>query len=154
MREYKHTQVGYIHVILNGASVLFLGGMIIVSGFELRYFILLIVMVILMTQFSALTVRVGGGAITAQFGVGLISIPIQLSEVQSYAKVRNPWYYGVGIRYTPRGWLYNIYGLSAIELLMKNGKTCRIGTDDSDGLAQAIHHALNDLQIATGATPL
>ena len=60
MREYKHTQVGYIHVILNGASVLFLGGMIIVSGFELRYFILLIVMVILMTQFSALTVRVGG----------------------------------------------------------------------------------------------
>ena len=104
----------------------------------------LIVMLILLALFSTLTVRVGSGTITVQFGMGVIRKRIQLSDIETYAKVRNPWYYGLGIRYTPRGWLYNIYGLSAIELLMKNGKICRIGTDDPERFAQALYEALKD----------
>ena len=101
-------------------------------------------MLILLALFSTLTVRVGGGVITVQFGVGIIRKRFRLSDVESYAKVRNPWYYGLGIRYTPRGWLYNIYGLSAIELVMKNGKTCRIGTGDPEGLVRSLDHAMNE----------
>lgn len=144
MREYEHTQVGYIHVIAYSAVVLFLVGVNIFSEFEPFTLILLIVMLLLLTVFSSLTVRVGGGVIAVQFGVGVIRKRIQLSDVESYAKVVNPWYYGWGIRYTPRGWLYNIYGRSAIELLMRNGKRCRIGTDDPDGLAQALGEALHE----------
>ena len=144
MREYEHTQVGYIHVIAYSAVVLFLVGVNIFSEFEPFTLILLIVMLLLLTVFSSLTVRVGGGVIAVQFGVGVIRKRIQLSDVESYAKVVNPWYYGWGIRYTPRGWLYNIYGRPAIELLMRNGKRCRIGTDDPDGLAQALGEALHE----------
>ena len=144
MREYTHTQVGYIHVIAYSAVILFMGYTNIVTGFEPFTLIILIVMSILLALFSALTVRVDGGTITVQFGVGIIRKRIQLSDVEAYAKVRNPWYYGWGIRYTPRGWLYNISGFSAIELLMKNGKTCRIGTDDLEGFAQALYEGLNE----------
>ncbi|MDE0300086.1 MAG: hypothetical protein OXN17_15740 [Candidatus Poribacteria bacterium] len=144
MRGYNHTQVGYIHVISYSAVILFLGCLNIFTGFVLFTLIPLTVMLILLVLFSSLTVRVGGGVITAKFGVGFIRKRIQLSDVETYAKVRNPWYYGLGIRYTPRGWLYSIFGLSAIELLMKNGKTCRIGTDDLEGFAKALHEALNE----------
>ena len=144
MREYSHTQVGYIHVISYSAVILFLACLNIFTEFEPFTLIPLIVMLILLALFSTLTVRVGGGVITVQFGVGVIRKRIQLSDVETYAKVRNPWYYGLGIRYTPRGWLYNIYGLSAIELLTRNGKTCRIGTDDPEGLAQALGEALDE----------
>lgn len=144
MREYKHTQVGYIHVIAYSAIMLFLACINIVTGFEPFTLIPAMVMLILMALFSVLTVRIGNGVVTVQFGVGVIRKRIQLSDVESYAKVRNPWYYGWGIRYTPRGWLYNIFGFSAIELLMRNGKTCRIGTDDPEGLAQALGEALDE----------
>jgi hypothetical protein len=143
MEEYKHTQVGYIHVIAWSAIILFLACINIFTGFEPYTLIFLILLAVLLALLSTLTVRVGGGAITVQFGVGIIRKRILLSDVETYAKVRNPWYYGLGIRYTPRGWLYNIFGLSAIELLMKNGRTCRIGTDDPDGFAQALCEALN-----------
>ena len=144
MEEYKHTQVGYIHVIAWSAIILFLACINIFIGFEPYTLIFLILLAVLLALLSTLTVRVGGGAITVQFGVGIIRKRIQLSDVETYAKVRNPWYYGLGIRYTPRGWLYNIYGLSAIELLMKNGRTCRIGTNDPEGFAQALQEALDE----------
>ena len=144
MKEYKHTQVGYVHVILYSAVTLFMGYLTIVSGSEPYALVGLIVILTLLAQFSTLTVRVGEGVITVQFGVGVIRKRIQLSDVESCAQVKNPWYYGWGIRYTPRGWLYNISGFSAIELTMKNGKMCRIGTDDPEGFAQALYETLND----------
>ena len=143
MGEYKHTQVGYVHVILYSAVILFMGYLTVI-GSEPYALIGLIVMLVVLVFFATLTVKVGDGMITVQFGVGVIRKRIQLSDVESYAQVKNPWYYGWGIRYTPRGWLYNISGFSAIELTMKNGKTCRIGTDDPEGFAQALYEALTD----------
>ena len=142
MREYKHTQVGYVHVILYSAVILFMGYLTVI-GSEPYALIGLIVMLVVLAFFATLTVKVGDGVITVQFGVGVIRKRIQLSDVETYATVKNPWYYGWGIRYTPRGWLYNISGFSAIELAMKDGKTCRIGTDDPEGFAQALYEALN-----------
>ncbi len=143
MKEYKHTQVGYVHVILYSAVILFMGYLTVI-GSEPYALIGLIVMLVVLVFFATLTVRVGEVVITVQFGVGVIRKRIQLSDVESYAQAKNPWYYGWGIRYTPRGWLYNISGFSAIELTMKNGKTCRIGTDDSEGFAQALYEGLAD----------
>jgi hypothetical protein len=56
--------------------------------------------------------------------------------------VKNPWYYGWGIRLIPGGWLYNVSGFWAVELQMKNGKRYRIGTDDAEGLAKSLEAAL------------
>jgi len=52
--------------------------------------------------------------------------------------VRNQWWWGWGIRLIPGGWLYNVSGLDAVELKMKNGRIFRIGTDEAQRLAEFI----------------
>ena len=90
-----------------------------------------------------LTVKVGDGVLKLQFGLGVIRKRFLLEEIRAYRVVKNPWYYGWGIKFTPRGWLFNVSGFSAIELEMTSGKTYRIGTDDPEGLAIALGRALS-----------
>ncbi len=51
----------------------------------------------------------------------------------------NKWWWGWGIHLTPRGWLYSVAGLDAVEIALHKGKTLRISSDDVIGLM----HALN-----------
>ena len=92
----------------------------------------------LFAQFYCLTVVVDYRHVTAKFGMGLIRLRFRLDEIRSCRPVRNKWIYGWGIRWYPGGWLFNIGGLDAVELSMKNGKTYRIGTNDVAALTEAI----------------
>ena len=94
--------------------------------------------------FGTLTVVVDEERLSLRFGVGLIRKSIPLSGVRSFGSVRNPWYYGWGIRFTPRGTLYNVSGLSAIALLLKNGKHVRVGTDEPEALERALRGVLGE----------
>jgi hypothetical protein len=55
--------------------------------------------------------------------------------------VTNPWYYGLGIHWTPHGILYNVSGFSAVEVRLFPGTTFRVGTDEPDQLCAAIRQA-------------
>ena len=56
--------------------------------------------------------------------------------------VKNPWYYGWGIRWTPDGPLYNIAGEGGVMLILADGKKIRIGSDEPELLAGAISQAI------------
>ncbi len=56
--------------------------------------------------------------------------------------VRNPWYYGWGIRLTPLGWLYNVSGLSAVDVVLEDGRHVQIGTDQPEALERALHQVV------------
>ena len=65
----------------------------------------------------------------------MIKKVIPIHNIERIGIVINKWYYGFGIRKIKNGWLYNIQGLDAIELKMKNSKSIiRIGTADSKKL--------------------
>ena len=144
MKQYKHTQIGYFLLVSYSAVVLFLGYLNIKTDFYPLTLATLIIMLIVLGIFSRLTVIVDDQMIKIQFGLRVIRKVFQLKEIEAYHVVKNPWYYGWGIRYTPRGWLFNVSGFSAIELQMANGKRYRIGTDDPDNLTKALGKALND----------
>ena len=144
MKQYEHTQIGYFLLSLYSAVVLFMGYLNIVTNFHPLTFAALIIMLIVLGIFSRLTVLVDDQMIKIQFGLRVVRKVFQLKEIEGYRVVKNPWYYGWGIRFTPRGWLFNVSGLSAIELQMANGKRYRIGTDDPDNLAKALGKALNN----------
>jgi hypothetical protein len=91
--------------------------------------------------FSSLTVRVDREAVELRFGIGLIRKRFPTGRIVQATPVRNAWWYGWGIHLTPHGWLYNVSGLDAVELLMGDGRTCRIGTDEPQTLADAIRNA-------------
>ena len=100
-----------------------------------------------MGLFATLTVRVDTQMLRIRFGLGVIRQNFLLEDIETVCAIKNPWYYGWGIRYTPRGWLYSVSGLSAIELQMKNGRKYRIGTDDPMGLTRALGNALKELRV-------
>ena len=103
--------------------------------------IVIVVLVVVACLFFSLTVSVSGEAISIRFGVGLIRKSFRIRDVRDVRAVRNRWYYGWGIRYTPHGWLYNVSGLDAVELELKNGRTYRVGTDEPGELLAAIRAA-------------
>ncbi len=144
MEQYRHTQIGYLLITLYSIAILFLGYLNIMTNFHPLALIGLIIVLMVLGTFARLTVTVDDQMIRIQFGVRIIRKNFPLKEIEAYRVVKNPWYYGWGIRFTPRGWLFNVSGFSAIELQMKNGKRYRIGTDDPDNLAAALDETLNE----------
>ena len=143
MEHYKHTQIGYLLLTLYSIVVLFLGYFNIMTSFHPLTLISLTIVLIVLGVFSRLTVTVDDQMIKIQFGLRIIRKTFLLREIGAYRVVKNPWYYGWGIRFTPRGWLFNVSGFLATELQRKNGKRYRIGTDDPDNLAEALDKALH-----------
>jgi hypothetical protein len=93
-------------------------------------------------MFRSLTVEVTEREIRCRFAAGPVRKTIPLAQVRAARAVRNPWWYGWGVRLTPRGWMYNISGLDAVEVELRDGRRFRIGTDEPQALARAIERAL------------
>jgi len=100
--------------------------------------ILIIIGTLLYLLFNGLTVSVSQKDIIIKFGYGLIKKRIKKEDINHAKIVRNKVIYGWGIRLTPHGWLWNIQGLDAIELSLKNGKCFRIGTNQPKLLLDAL----------------
>ena len=140
---YRHTQRGTLFLALFVAAAVII---VAISGFEgwrWTSAIVLGVLVIIAALFPSLSVEVSNGKLRCWFGPGLIHRKFDLAEIIGAKAVRNRWYYGWGIRYTPHGWLFNISGLDAVELTLRTGKRFRIGTDEPDKLVMAIRQATN-----------
>jgi hypothetical protein len=88
--------------------------------------------------FSTLTVEVSTTELTWFFGPGFWRKNIARDEIVSAVPVRNKWWWGWGVRLTPRGWLYNVAGLEAVEIALRSGKVLRIGSDKAPALADAL----------------
>lgn len=141
-KRYHHTQIGYLILVALGAGLLFMIGLILTNDFEWMTLVVLLVLVVCLVIFATLTVEIDEEALIIRFGPGLIQKRFRQADIISCRVVKNPWYYGWGIHLTPSGWLYNVSGFWAVELQMKNGKKYRIGTDDPEGLVQAIEDKL------------
>ena len=94
--------------------------------------------------FMSLNISIHESQLKLSYGIGLIRRQIPIERIQAASPVRNRWWYGFGIRKTPKGWMWNIQGLSAVELIYTDGGRFRIGTPDPEGLAAAITAACKD----------
>ena len=88
--------------------------------------------------FWGLTVEVNKDVVGLYFGLGIIRRNIRREDIAMVALVRNRWWWGFGIRWTPHGWMWNIAGLDAVELTYHNGKMFRIGTDEPEALLEVL----------------
>ncbi len=143
MITYRHTQFGTVNVVITVSimPLVFLPAWL--AGAAPIAWLILVFLLGVLILFYNLTVTIDGQDLRIHFGIGLIRKRFPLDQIDSCQPVRNSWIYGWGIRLTPRGWLYNVSGLEAVELQMKNGKTCRIGTDEPAVLAAVLRRALD-----------
>ncbi len=135
---YKRTQIGYLMIFIIGSGLYLLLNFFYLHGFNALFVAVFAVLAACLLLFAALTVTVDGREVSVRFGIGIIRRKFPVREIETVGIVRNPWYYGWGIRRTPEGWLYNVSGLIAVELRMKNGEKVRIGTNDPAGLINAL----------------
>lgn len=147
MTMYEHTQAGYVTAGSLGLAGLLLLIVVLVLdeprtwvrnlcyGLSLSFLVGAVLL-------SSLTVTVTSEQVRFSFGPGFWENEIPIQRITDARPVRNPVYYGWGIRYTPDGWLYTVSGLRAIELEMTDGKTLRVGTDEPQRLHRAVEQAL------------
>ena len=92
----------------------------------------------LLVLFGGLAVTVDSEDVRLVFGVGLIRRTLKRADIESVEQVRNKWWYGLGIRRIPQGWLWCVSGLDAVQISYRDGGQFRIGTDDPEGLVRAL----------------
>ena len=102
----------------------------------------LVVITVALVLFSSLTVIIWEEELEVRFGPGPIRKRFKLNEIKSCHVVKNPWYYGWGIRLTPHGMLFRVSGFDAVEIKLRTGKKFRIGTDVPQELEEAIRQAI------------
>jgi hypothetical protein len=89
--------------------------------------------------FGTLTVSLDDRFVHVAFGFGVFRRRFPLADIRSWTRVKNPWWWGYGIRYYFGGTLYNAAGPLAVELTLNpHGTRVRIGTNDLEGLAAAL----------------
>lgn len=141
---YKHTQTGYVMLVTMLCVALLFAFLSL--GNELPSFakVVMASVIFIIASFTSLTVAVDDTKIRLHFGYGIFRKSISLANIASVKKVTNKWYYGFGIRFWfwPKMWIYNVSGLDAVELMLKNGKRIRIGTDEPHKLETIIKQAL------------
>jgi hypothetical protein len=99
----------------------------------------------ILASFVTLTASIDEKYLKIKFGYGIFKKKFPLNEIVSATSVKNHWYYGWGIRLClwPKMWIYNVSGFDAVEIILKNGRVYRIGTDDSNELETAIKRIIN-----------
>jgi len=142
--HYNHTQVGHLMIIVMfGITLVFLN-IWRYANYDQNLIGIFILILFIVGSFSTLNVMVDDNVVRIKFGYGIYRKRFPLNEIASVTTVRNHWYYGWGIRiwFWPRMMIYNVSGFEAVELIMKNGKRFRIGTDEPKKLERALLRTL------------
>jgi hypothetical protein len=140
--EYRHTQWGYTAI----PTFLFLAVILPITSQDDETTVAITAMLIVFTiallaivlLFSRLEVSVSDGRIVAAFGFGRPHREVELTDITAVRQVRNSWIQGWGVRRISHGWMYNVWGLDAIEVELSSGDVFRIGTNDPENLFAVI----------------
>jgi len=140
---YRHVQWGFTAIPVAVLFAVILVPVFAASDDEPTWLPALVVaftvgLTLLVLYFSRLEVTVDDGNVTAAFGLGKPHRVIPVVTIASAAVVRNRWWYGWGVRRAPSGWLYNVWGLDAVEIVTDGGSSFRVGTDEPEELAAVI----------------
>jgi len=154
MTSYKHTQIGYLMLVVTLAVLaLFTWAQItarleppsVDSGPNFAVSAVMVFILFILASFTMLTASIDENYLRIKFGYGIFARKFALNQIASVQAVKNHWYYGWGIRLWlwPKMWIYNVSGFDAVEITMKNGKVYRIGTDVPEELETAIKQSIN-----------
>jgi hypothetical protein len=141
-QPYRHTQVGTLMLWVLVPVTVLAGLYALGTRFNLTSVGALALLGFCLITFWSLTVVVDRERVQIRFGPGLFSISYAVREIQNCRVVTNSPMAGWGIRLINMGWLFNVSGLEAVEIELKNGRRVRIGSDQPEALARAIENAM------------
>jgi len=140
---FRRTQVGYYTIFSVGITIVVIALLLLLHEFNWFGPATLVLLAVCLVLFATLTVDVRPDRVEIRFGPGLVRRTFLLADFVSCRAVRNRWYYGWGIRLIPGGWMYNVSGLDAVEMVRRDGSKYGIGTAAPEELTQAISRNLS-----------
>lgn len=138
MGKYKSKQTAYFIVIPVLAAALLASWALMVEGFTLGAIVLAVVLLLTALGFSSLTITVDDQYIKLKFGIGFYKRKFPLAGIKSASSMRIPFWYGWGIHWVFNGWVYNVSGFQAVEIIYESGKRVVIGSNEPKKLVEAI----------------
>ncbi|WP_375238717.1 hypothetical protein [Aurantibacter sp.] len=136
MTYYKKTEFGVLlNIALGLISIITIGFFLFQIGSNPIPLIPVLgltgLFLLIILSFYKLTITIDDKKIEAKFGIGLIKRSLLLSEIDysTIEEIKVPATYGIGIRITPHGTLYNVKIGNAIKIKSHN-KTFFVGTDE------------------------
>jgi hypothetical protein len=102
--------------------------------------------------FGSMTISIDDKDLSWTFGIGLLRRSVPLSDIEACRTISTGLLAGLGIRYTERGWLYNVSGRDAIAVRMLDGKQFCLGTDDASHLNDTLTKIVRTLQHRSNTT--
>lgn len=144
--KYKKSQIGWIIISLLLTAIIFLS-LAYTNQWGNRplpltpYILLTLLFAGICALFYQLTVEVNGSTLKLIYGIGLIRIKFTIDKLEEIKIIKTPWYYGLGIRITPDGMLYNIQGTKAVNISYtrnKKKKSVMIGTTEPEKLMRVL----------------
>ena len=147
--DYKKSQYGWVIIGMFAPMMLFLFFSYLYqwgnNPLTLVPFVLVTGLLgIILALFYKLTIVVKGSVLQAIYGIGLIRFRFKIDRLVGTQIIKTPWYYGLGIRVTPQGMLYNIHGLKAVRIkYLSTGisKSVMIGTPEPQLLSKKLKEA-------------
>ena len=74
-----------------------------------------------------------------RFAYGWPRTRLLRSKIVDHQIVEISGWVGTGIRGVSGGWLWRVWGRNCVEIRKTNGKRLVVGTDDPEGLSQALN---------------
>ena len=153
MISYKHTQIGYLMLVITLVVLALFVWVYITaaaeppsvdSGSNFAISAVMVIILFVLASFATLTTLIDENYLRIKFSYGIFAKKFALDQIASVQVAKNRWYYGWGIRvwFWPYMQIYNVSGFDAVEIIMKNGKIYRVGTDVPKELETAIRQAI------------
>jgi hypothetical protein len=141
MQSYEHSQrATWMYVIPLALAAVSVWG--IFEGSPTPAWFLMgtnLILLIVIIDFSSLTIAVDSDGVHWFFGFGWPSGHLHFDEIKTVEITRTTILEGWGLHYTIwHGWLWNVWGFQAVRLTYAGGRRVTLGTDDPQGLREAI----------------
>jgi hypothetical protein len=156
MTPKTYTQFGTFSVAVMVPILILLVIMLIITGLNdpvpsIVMIFVIVTLIVCLLIFYKLTIEIDDTHVAFKLGTGLVKRKYALKDIEGCRPVKNSLLYGIGIRLTSDGWLYNVSGLYAIELTFRNKKSkIRIGTDKPEEVAETINKLLKNPGTGSG----
>jgi hypothetical protein len=92
-------------------------------------------------MWGSMTVRIQDGQLRIRFGLGWPRRTVTLSDISAVEITRTSFFDGWGVRWTRRGWLFNVSGYDAVLLQLHGGRSLLVGSDEPRRLKDALQRA-------------
>ncbi|AEE18217.1 hypothetical protein JM84_1453 [Dokdonia sp. Hel_I_63] len=149
--RYKETQPFHLIVIICAISIALMTFFIIkqlINNDTIPYTLIAccLLFIVILILFYKLEIIITSRYAIASFGIGLLYKKIAINEldITTARGVKIPWYWGIGIRFTPEGTLYNTHTGGNLHIKTKNKMNeFFVSTSNASSIITALREAQN-----------